>query len=96
MVRVVTESCFGCKYIDCIVAYSVECFHEGDQMLFIDPEDCICCDACVSECPVEAIYAEDTMPEPWQEYIALNAEMVKTCPPILEQQPPLHDCRDDE
>ncbi len=92
MAFVVTEPCFGCKYTDCVVVCPVECFHESEQMLFIDPDRCIDCEACVAECPVEAIYHEDNVPEEWQEYIALNAEMAKTCPPILDQQSPLGDC----
>ena len=92
MAHVVTEPCFGCKYTDCVVVCPAECFHEGEQMLFIDPECCICCDACVPECPVEAIYAEDNVPEEWQGYVALNAEMVKISPQIVDQKPPLGDC----
>ena len=38
MAHVVTEPCFGCKYTDCITLCPVECFHEGEQMLFIDPD----------------------------------------------------------
>ena len=96
MAFVVTEPCFGCKYTDCVVVCPCECFHEGEQMLFIDPDHCIDCEACVAECPVEAIYHEDNVPEEWREYIALNAEMVKTCPQILEKKPPLADCQSQE
>jgi ferredoxin len=62
-------------------------------MLFIDPDHCIDCDACISECPVEAIFFEDNVPEEWKGYIALNAEMSKKCPQIVERQEPLADCR---
>ena len=62
---VVTEPCRGCKYTDCVVVCPVECFYEGDDMLFIDPESCIDCGACVPECPVTAIYREDEVPAPW-------------------------------
>lgn len=96
MAFVVTEPCFGCKYTDCVVVCPMECFHEGEQMLFIYPDSCIDCEACVAECPVEAIYHEDNVPEEWEEYIPLNAEMVKTCPPILEKKPPLADCESSE
>jgi ferredoxin len=70
-----------------------ECFRQGEQMLFIDPVECIDCDACVSECPVEAIYFEDDAPDEWKSYIALNAEMATKCPQIVERQEPLSDCR---
>ena len=91
MAHVVTSACFGCKYTDCVVVCPVEAFREGEQMLYIDPEVCIWCDACVPECPVEAIFAEDDVPEDQHAFIALNAEMSLTCPPIVEKKQPLID-----
>ncbi len=92
MAYVVTEPCFNCKYTDCVVVCPMECFHEGDQMVFIDPNECIDCDACLHECPVEAIYPDINVPEEWQDYIQLNAELSQTCPSIKEQKAPLSDC----
>lgn len=89
MAFVVTEPCFGCKYTDCVVVCPKDCFHEGEQMLFIDPEHCIDCQACAPECPVEAIFYEDDVPETLREYIELNREMSKVCPQIVERKPPL-------
>jgi ferredoxin len=89
MAFVITEPCFGCKYTKCIQDCPVECFREGDEMLFIDPDLCIDCGACISLCPVEAIYHEDDVPEEWREYIELNAEMSKVCPAITEMKTPL-------
>ncbi len=89
MAFVVTEPCFNCKYTDCVVVCPVDCFHEGERMLYIDPIECVDCDACVAECPVEAIYHEDDVPERWKEFIDLNAEMAQKCPPILERKEPL-------
>ena len=91
MTHVVTEPCFNCKYTDCVVVCPVECFHEGEKMLFIDPEERIDCEACVAECPVEAIFAEDDVPEKWRDFIALNAEMAQQSPQITEQKEPLAD-----
>lgn len=93
MAYIVTEPCFGCKYTDCVVVCPIDCFHQGEQMLFIDPLECIDCDACISECPVEAIYPDHSVPDPWKHYIALNAEMAAKCPQIVERQEPLADCR---
>jgi ferredoxin len=67
----------------------MDCFHEGEQMLFIDPVECIDCEACVPVCPVEAIFHEDNVPEVWKDFVALNAEMSSKCPPIVERKPPL-------
>jgi ferredoxin len=89
MAYVVTKPCFGCKYTDCVVVCPCECFREGEKMLYIDPDECIDCDQCVPECPVEAIFHEDNVPDECQEFIALNAEMAQKCPPIFERKPPL-------
>ena len=87
MAMVVTEPCFGCKYTDCVVVCPADCFYEGEHMLFIHPDECIDCGACVTECPVEAIFFEDDVPEPWKPFIDLNREMAPQCPNITEQLP---------
>ena len=56
MTHVVAKPCFACKYTDCVVVCPVECFYEGEQMLYIHPDECIDCEACVPECPVDAIF----------------------------------------
>ena len=89
MAFVVTEPCKGCKYTDCVVVCPAECFYEGDDMLYIDPVDCLDCGACVPECPVNAIYPDRDVPAQWESYIALNAERVKKCPSIKEKKEPL-------
>ena len=78
MTYVVTESCIKCKYTDCVDVCPVDCFHEGPNMLVIDPDECIDCTLCVAECPVEAIFAEDDVPENQRNFIALNAELSKS------------------
>lgn len=74
MAHVVAQACFGCKYTDCVVVCPVECFYEGDQMLYIHPDECIDCGACVPACPVEAIYALDEVPDKWKNFIDVNAD----------------------
>ncbi len=56
-------------------------------MLYIEPDDCIECEACIYECPVEAIYHKDNVPEPWREYIELNRQMAKQLPVITKKNP---------
>ncbi len=80
MTHVVAEPCFNCKYTDCVVVCPVECFYEGESMLYIHPDECIDCEACVPECPVEAIFHEDNLPDDWTDYTALNAESVSPMP----------------
>lgn len=89
MPHVVTEPCFGCKHTDCLVVCPVDCFYEGEQMLYIHPEECTDCGACAQECPTSAIFYEDDVPETWRAYIALNAEMAPKCPQITQQKEPL-------
>lgn len=90
MTYVVTDPCVNCKYTDCAVVCPVEAFHEDDVMLYINPETCIDCDACVPECPVEAIFAEDKVPEDQQHWTAINAEKsLSGLPTITEKKDPL-------
>ena len=91
MAYVVTAPCFGCKYTDCVVVCPTDCFHEGEQMLYINPEDCIDCDACRVECPVEAIFHEDDVPGEWKDFVQLNADMAMKTPMITEKKVPLVD-----
>ena len=89
MTFVVTSACFACKYTDCVTVCPCDCFREGEQMLYIDPDECFDCAACEAECPVSAIFFEDNVPEAERDFIALNAEMSKVCPPIVQKKPPL-------
>ena len=81
MAMVVTEPCVNCKYTDCVVVCPMECFYGDEKQLFIDPEDCIDCEACIPECPVDAIYHESNVPEKWKHFVVLNAERVKVLKP---------------
>ncbi len=74
MPHVVVELCILCKYTECVSVCPVDCFHEGINMLVIDPEECIDCGACEPACPVEAIFEEDAVPDKWQGFTAKNAE----------------------
>ncbi len=91
MTYVVADACVKCKYTDCVDVCPVDCFHEGPNFLVIDPEECIDCTLCVAECPVEAIYAEDDVPDDQRAYIALNAELAKEWKVIVESKDALPD-----
>ena len=67
----------------------VAAFREDERMLWIDPDECIDCGACIPECPVDAIFAAPDVPEKWQHYIALNAEKAPNLPFITENKEPL-------
>jgi ferredoxin len=89
MTYVVTENCQDCRFTDCVTVCPVDCFHGDDRMLYIDPNECIDCGACVPECPVEAIYAEEDVPENMKQWIQINAEKAPNLPVVNEKQDPL-------
>ena len=63
-------------------------------MLVIDPEECIDCTLCEPECPVEAIYSEDELPEGQEKFIELNAELASNWPVLTEAKDPPDDADD--
>ena len=87
MAYVITEACIKCKHTDCVDVCPVDCFREGPNFLVIDPDECIDCTLCTSECPVNAIYAEDEVPEAQHEFIELNATLSKQWKPITAKKP---------
>jgi NAD-dependent dihydropyrimidine dehydrogenase PreA subunit len=85
MAYVIAEPCIGTKDTSCVNVCPVDCIHprkdEEDfaavQQLYIDPDTCIDCGACVPECPVSAIFPEPDVKEEWRSYIEKNADYYK-------------------
>lgn len=81
MAYIIAEPCVDVKDTACVDVCPVDCIlpkdGEGVRQLFIDPDECIDCGACEPECPVEAIFAEEDLPEKWHEYIEINADYFK-------------------
>ncbi|MDC9728099.1 MAG: ferredoxin family protein [Methyloprofundus sp.] len=94
MTFVVTENCIKCKFTDCVDVCPVDCFHVGPNFLVIDPDECIDCTLCEPECPAEAIFSEDELPEGQEQFIEINAELSQTWPVISEVIDPLPDAKD--
>jgi ferredoxin len=92
MTYLVTDNCVKCKHTTCVSVCPVDCFYEGEDMLVINPDECIDCGVCVPECPVDAIVADVDLPEPdkiiWMER---NAKYSQIWPNIDEEQTPLED-----
>ena len=77
MAHVVTERCVDCRYTDCCAVCPVDCFYEIESpaMLVIDPDTCIDCALCIPECPVQAIWPEDELPDVFNEWVERNEEL---------------------
>lgn len=87
MTYVVTDACIRCKYTDCVEVCPVDCFHEGENMLAINPSICIDCGVCVPECPIQAIIP-DTDPGADQ-WVELNQRLSQQWPIITHIKEPL-------
>ncbi|TCP17535.1 4Fe-4S binding protein [Scopulibacillus darangshiensis] len=72
MAFVITSPCKDEKAAECIETCPVDCIHESGDMYVIDPDACIECGACEAVCPVEAIYAEEDVPEAEKEWIEMS------------------------
>ena len=81
MTYIIAEPCIGVKDTACVDVCPVDCIHptkneteefEKETKLYIDPEECIDCGACEPECPVEAIFPEDALPDKWNAFVEIN------------------------
>ena len=82
MAYVIAEPCIGEKDNSCVEVCPVDCIHptpdepdyDNVKQLFIDPDECIDCDACVEACPVDAIFPEAEVPAKYDYALELNTE----------------------
>jgi NAD-dependent dihydropyrimidine dehydrogenase PreA subunit len=72
MTYVITEACISTKNAACVAVCPVDCIYEGPDQYYINPDECIGCGACESECPVSAIYAEGDLPAALASYLVKN------------------------
>ena len=85
MTYVVIDTCINCKYTDCVEVCPVDCFYEGENMLVINPEECIDCGVCEPECPAEAILP-DTKPD-MEKWVDFNHRYAQQWPNITLKKP---------
>ena len=83
MAYVVTETCIMCKYSDCVEVCPVDCFYEGENMLVINPDECIDCGVCEPECPIGAIEPESEENVQWLE---VNREYSQNWPNVTQNK----------
>lgn len=91
MTYVVTENCIKCKYTDCVEVCPVDCFYEGENMVVINPDECIDCGVCEPECPIEAIKPES---EETLEWLEINREFSSQWPNITAKKKPLDEAEE--
>jgi len=72
MAFIICEPWVEVKDSACVDVCPVDCIHEGEDQFYIEPDECIDCGVCEPECPVEAIFEEDAVPEQWTDYIKKN------------------------
>ena len=72
MTYIIAEPCIDIKDKSCVDVCPVDCIHEANRILVIDPEECIDCGACEPECPVNAIFEASAVPPEWHEFIELD------------------------
>ena len=87
--HIVTDNCQGCRFTDCVAHCPVECFHADGERLYIDPEVCIDCSACIPACPVQAIHDVIDMPDEYLPWVEINAEKSQSLPVVRAKQDPL-------
>ena len=72
MTYVIVEACIGVKDRACVDVCPVDCIYEGEDQLYIHPDECIDCGACEPECPVTAIFPEEDVPANMTAFIEKN------------------------
>ena len=88
MTYVITEACIDCVHRDCVKECPVDCIYEGARALYIQPEECINCGACVPVCPEEAIYFDEDLPESSLAHLKDNADFFTQA--LAGRSEPLH------
>ena len=80
MAYIIAAPCIDVKDKACIDVCPVDCIYEGENQLFIHPEECIDCQACEPVCPVDAIFLQSEIPEKWVSFVGLNAQFFEANP----------------
>ena len=85
----VNENCIKCKLTDCVEVCPVDCFYEGENMLVINPDECIDCGVCEPECPIEAIERDTTTNPNKEALLKINKKFSQNWPNISQKKDPL-------
>ena len=87
MTYIVKDECIKCKLMDCVEVCPVDCFYEGENMLVINPDECIDCGVCEPECPIDAIVADTNYEkEDKNKWLDINKKYSKLWPNINKKK----------
>ena len=89
MPHVVTDNCIKCKYTDCVDVCPVVCFHESDEFLVINPDECIDCGICIDYCAADAIKPEEELEDHEKFFVEFNRDMAQLLPVVTCSTEPL-------
>ncbi len=89
MTYIVNDKCIGCKFTDCVEVCPVDCFYEGENMLVINPDECIDCGVCEPECPADAIQPDTE--DGTAKWVEFNKKWAMQWEVITEKKEPLPD-----
>jgi len=89
---IVKDECIKCKLTDCVEVCPVDCFYEGENMLVINPDECIDCGVCEPECPIDAIVSDVNYKEKdLNKWLEINKKYSKLWPNIVNKKDPPKD-----
>jgi len=89
MTYIVKDECIKCKLTDCVEVCPVDCFYEGENMLVINPDECIDCGVCEPECPIDAIVSDvNYNKEDKDKWLDINKKYSNIWPNIKEKKEP--------
>ncbi len=92
MTYIVKDECIKCKLTDCVEVCPVDCFYEGENMLVINPDECIDCGVCEPECPIDAIKPDtDDSVKDMEKWLAVNKKYSGLWPNISKKKDPMAD-----
>ena len=92
MTYIVKDECIKCKLTDCVEVCPVDCFYEGENMLVINPDECIDCGVCEPECPINAIVADTSYQEnDKNKWLLLNKKFSAIWPNIIKKKEPMNE-----
>jgi len=92
MTYIVKDECIKCKLTDCVEVCPVDCFYEGENMLVINPDECIDCGVCEPECPIDAIVSESEYDKKDKDkWLLINKKFSALWPNITKKKDPMEE-----